>query len=237
MAQTLKSLAPDGAYGQSINGYGDMAQKYKEQFLRDARALLKQAGQILTQFGWTECDIRVNPSGVAGSGDVHADFWNPNDPLNIVYCTIGSSGVSFARRKDGVIVMARKEKREVHNNGRRSSSKVSYRNTWMGMNQWIDPGMNGQELGDQVLKIAGLPEADRTGKHAGCAYHSRTAGSLSVPPAIIRNSAEAEVLKEALGTVIAAARADASVRNGEQPLAEAKTGLHQMTLLEAFENA
>ena len=76
------------------------------------------------------------------------------------------------------------------------------------MNQWIDPGMNSQELATQILKIAGLSEADQTSMLAGCAYHSRTAGSLSVPSAIVRNGAEAEALKEAIGNVIAAARAD-----------------------------
>lgn len=237
MAQTLKSLAQDGAYSydQTINGYSNQAQQYKQRFLRDARALLKQAGILLAQAGWTECDVRVNPAGPAVSGDVHADFWNPEDPLNIVYCTIGSSCVAFGCRKDGVAIMARKEKRAVWNDGRRSSSSVSYRKTWMGINQWIDPGMNGVELAAQLLKIAGAPEADQQRMIAGCAYHSRTAGSLSVPSAIIRNRAEAESLKEALGNVIAAARADASVQNGEQPLAEAKTGLRQMTFFDAFE--
>ena len=238
MAQTLKSLAPDGAYSydRSINGYSNLAQQYKERFLRDARALLKQAGQVLAQFGWSECDIRVNPAGPAVSGDVHADFWNPDDPLNTVYCTIGSSSVSFGGRKDGVIIMARKEKREIRKDGQRSSSKVSYRNIWMGINQWIDPGMNSQELATQIQKIAGLSEdIDRDRLLAGCAYHSRTAGSLSVPSMIIRNSAEAIALKDAIGNVIAAGRADASVQNGERPLAEVKTGLHQMTLFEALE--
>ena len=152
MAQ-LKSLAHDMTYSydHTINGYSSLAQQKKEQFLRDARALLKQAGQFLAKFGWTECDIRVNPAGPAVSGDVHADYWNPADPLNTIYCTIGSSPVSLARRKDGVIIMARKEKRVVHDAGRHSSSKPSYRNSWMGMNQWIDPGMNAQELATQIL--------------------------------------------------------------------------------------
>ena len=88
-------------------------------------ALLKQAGQFLAKFGWTECDIRVNPAGTAVSGDVHADFWNPTDPLNTVYCTIGSLAVSFGGRKDGVIIMARKEKREPRNNGGRTSFKAN----------------------------------------------------------------------------------------------------------------
>ena len=234
--EKIKSLAPDGSYSsgdQSINGYSQTGQELKKQFLREARALLKQAGQFLAQAGWAECDIRVNPAGMAVSGDVHADFWDPADPLNTVYCTIGASVVSFGGRKDGVIIMARKEKREPRNNGGRTSAKPTYRNTWMGMNQWVDPGMNSQELAAQIFKIAGQQEqADQVRMLAGCTYHSRTAGSLAIPTAIVRNDTEAAVLKEALGNVIDAARTDASVHKGEQPLTEAKTGLRQLSLFE-----
>jgi len=235
MTQALKSLAPDGAYsiGGSINGYSALAQQQKERFLRDARALLKQAGQFLGQSGWTECDIRVNPAGMAISGDVHADFWNPTDPLNTVYCTIGSSAVSFGGRKDGVIIMTRKEKREPWSNGGRTSAKPAYHNTWMGTNQWIDPGMNSQELAAQILKIANQEEeTSQVGMLSGCAYHSRTAGSLVLPSAIIRNSAEAAALKEALSNVIEAAHTDAGLHNGDQTLGEAKAGIHQLSLFE-----
>ena len=229
-------LAADGSYSggdQSINGYSQTGQELKEQFLREARVLLKQAGQFLAQAGWAECDIRVNPAGMAVSGDVHADFWDPADPLNTVYCTIGGSAVSFGGRKDGVIIMARKEKRALRNNGDRTSAKPTYRNTWMGMNQWVDPGMNARELAAQIFKIAGQQEqADQVRMLAGCAYHSRTAGSLAIPAAIVRNDTEAAVLKEALGNVIDAARTDASVHKGEQPLIEVKTGLRQLSLFE-----
>jgi hypothetical protein len=234
--EKIKSLAPDGSYsgsGQSINGYSQTGHELKEQFLREARALLKQAGQFLAQAGWTECDIRVNPAGTAVSGDVHADFWDPADPLNTVYCTIGASAVSFGGRKDGVIIMARKEKRAPRNNGGCTSAKPTLRNTWMGMNQWVDPGMNARELAAQIFKIAGQQEqADQVRMLAGCTYHSRTAGALAIPTAIVRNDTEAAVLKEALGNVIDAARTDASVHKGEQPLTEAKTGLRQLSLLE-----
>jgi len=113
--EKIKSLAPDGSYSsgdQSINGYSQTDQELKEQFLRDARALLKQAGQFLAQAGWTEYDIRVNPAGMAVSGDVHADFWNPADLLNTVYCTIGASAVSFGDARTGSLLwLARKSAR------------------------------------------------------------------------------------------------------------------------------
>jgi hypothetical protein len=237
MAQNIKSLAPDGAYSidGSINGYSVLAQQQKERFLRDARALLKQAGQFLAKFGWTECDIRVNPAGTACSGDVHADFWNPEGPLCIIYCTIGSSAISFGGRKDGVIIMARQEKRELLSSSGRPSAKPTYRNTWMGINQWIDPGMSGRELAAQIFKIAGRQEEPDQVMLPGCAYHSRTAGSLAIPSAMIRNGTEARALKEALGQVIDAARADASTHNSEQLVAETETGMHQLSLFEAFQ--
>ena len=78
----IKSLAPDGYYScgdQSINGYNQTGQELKEQFLRDARALLKQTSEFLTRLGWTECEIRVNSAGVAGSGGMYAEFWKPAD--------------------------------------------------------------------------------------------------------------------------------------------------------------
>jgi hypothetical protein len=232
----IKSLAPDGSYDNgdhSINGYSQTGQELKALFLHDARTLLKQTSGFLARFGWVQSNIRVNAAGVAVSGDVSADFWNPTDPLNTVYCTIGASAVSFGGRKDGVIIMARKEKRAPRNNGGRTSAKPTYCNTWMGLNQWVDPGMNARELAAQIFKIAGQQEqADQVRMLAGCTYHSRTAGSLAIPTAIVRNDTEAAVLKEALGDVIAAARTDASVHKGEQPLTEAKTGLRQLSLFE-----
>ena len=101
----LKSLSPDGSYSygnQSINGYSQIGQELKEQFLRDARALFKQTGEFLNRSGWTECDMRVNPAGVAVSGDIYAEFWKLTDPLSIIYCTIRASAIPFGRRKDGV---------------------------------------------------------------------------------------------------------------------------------------
>jgi hypothetical protein len=110
-------------------------------------------------------------------------------------------------------------------------------NTWMGMNQWVGPGMNARELAAQIFKIAGQQEqADQVRMLAGYAYHSRTAGSLAIPSAIIRNDKEAAALNEALGNVIDATRTDANVHDGGQPLTEAKTGLRQLSLLEVSQS-
>jgi hypothetical protein len=43
---------------------------------------VKQAGHLLAQSRWTECDTRVSPAGMAGSGDICADFWNPDNQLH-----------------------------------------------------------------------------------------------------------------------------------------------------------
>lgn len=229
----IKQLGPDGAYcaGGSINGYSDEGQRRKETFLRAARALLKQTGQRLALSGWSEGEVYTNPAGPAVSGDVHADFWRPEDPLNTIYCTIGSSCVSLGGRRDGVIIMARLEKRQVDNASRRSKSKTGYRNIWMGANQWIDPGMDSQELAGRLLKIAGMPTgAGQDRVLPGCTYHSRTAGPLAIPSAIVRDRAEAEALRDALGAAIAAGRADARVEAGAQQPGEAKAGLQQLPL-------
>jgi len=226
-----KTLAPDGAYSDNgnINGYCVLAQQRKEQFMRDARALLRQAGRHLARHGWTECELRVNPAGAAVSGDVSADYWDPANPLDPVYCTIGASAVAFGARKDGVAIMARKEKRAEAPNGRGYG-----RRTWMGINQWIDPGMNSQELAARLLEIGGLPEEEPARMLPGAAYHSRTAGTLVIPPAVVRNRQEAAGLKAAVASVIEAARADAGMVAGGQTVAEAN-GLRQMSLFEMQE--
>ena len=229
----LKSLSPDGSYSygnQSINGYSQTGQELKEQFLRDARALLKQTGEYLTRLGWTECEIRVNPAGMAVSGDVYAEFWKLADPLNIIYCTIGASAIPFGGRKDGVTIMARQHQREAQHDNRRKAGKASYCTKHMGPNHFIDPGMNSQLLAAELLKIAGQEEdAGALRLLQGVSYHSRTAGVLPLPALVMDNRSEAELAQVAIGAVVAAASADASTQNEE--LASAR----QMTLFEAIQ--
>jgi hypothetical protein len=229
----IKSLAPDGSYScgdQSINGYDQTGQELKEQFLREARALLKETGEFLTQSGWTGCEIRINPAGVAVSGDVYAEFWRPADPLNIIYCTIGASVIPFGGRKDGVIIMARQHQREAHHDSGRKAGKVSFRTKTMGPNHFIAPGMNSQLLAAELLKIAGQEDdAGAVRLMQGVSYHSRTAGVLPLPALLMRNRAEAELAQVAISAVMAAASANANIQNWE--LASAR----QMTLFEAIQ--
>src|SRR5450759_2992712 len=201
----IKSLAPDGSYScgdQSINGYNQTGQELKEQFLRDARALLKPTGEFLTRSKWTECEIRGNSAGIAVSGDIYAEFWKPADPLNIVYCTISASAIPFSGRKDGVIIMARQHQREAHHDSGRKAGKASFRTKAMGPNHFIDPGMNSQLLATELLKIAGQEDdAGAVRLMQGMSYHSRTAGVLPLPALVIRNRAEAELAQVAVGAV------------------------------------
>ena len=228
-----KSLSPDGSYSygnQSINGYRQTGQELKGQFLRDARALLKQTGEYLTRLGWTECEIRVNPAGMAVSGDVYAEFWKLTDPLNIIYCTIGASAIPFGGRKDGVTIMARQHLREAQHDNRRKAGKASYCTKHMGPNHFIDPGMNSQLLAAELLKIAGQEEdAGALRLLQGVSYHSRTAGVLPLPALVMRNRSEAEIAQVAISAVVVAAAADASIQN------EGLASPRQITLFEALQ--
>jgi hypothetical protein len=235
----FKCLAPDGAYSHGasgISGYTPESASLKEQFLRDARALLKQTQQFLAKSGWSEYLICVNPAGMAVSGDVFADFWAPADPLNIVYCTIGASAVHFGGRQDGLIIMARQEKRQLYEEGRRPSRKSLYRRTWMGINQWIDPGMNSRQLASQILKIAGAPEGEEQSLLPGCVYHSSSAGSIPVPSGMLRNRTDALAWRAAIGNVIEAGRADALAHGEKETGPTAKSALRQTNMFEALEN-
>lgn len=234
-----KCLAPDGAYNNganTISGYNPDAALLKDQFLRDARALLKQTQQVLAKSGWTEYLICANPAGMAVSGEVFADFWTPADSLNIVFCEVSSSAVHFGGRLDRVIIMARQEKRELSNQHRRSSKKPSYRRTWMGVNQWIDPGMNSFELAARILKIAGVPEGDEQRLFPGCVYHSTTSGTMPVPSGMLRNREDALVWSAALGQVIEAGKADAAAHANNETRSTKEPAFHQTTLFEPFEN-
>ena len=67
---------------------------------------VKQAGHLLAQSRWTECDTRVSPAGMAGSGNVCADFWNPDNQLHTVYLATGSSSVFFRNRIGRAVLRA-----------------------------------------------------------------------------------------------------------------------------------
>ena len=67
---------------------------------------VKKAGQFLAKSGWTEYDTRVSPAGLADSGDICADFWNPDNQLHTVNLATGSSSVSFRNRIGRAVLRA-----------------------------------------------------------------------------------------------------------------------------------
>ena len=230
MKDKFKRLAPDGSYGDSICGYSDKSQALKEQFLRDARALLKHTGQIVARAGFGEARFNVNPAGIACSGDVFAEFWRADDPVNTLYCTIGASAVSFGGRRDGLNIMARNERR-AEQPGRGKTGKPAYHTTFRGLNQWIDPGMHSGQLAAELLKIAGRPETE-VGILPGCTYRSRNAGCIEIPSMAIRSRDEALKLKASLGAVMAASQEDARRAVEEKDLPAEGIPVRQMLLFE-----
>ena len=62
---------------------------------------VKQAGHLLAQSRWTECDTRVRPAGMAGPGNLRAGFWNPDSQFHTDYRTTGPSPVTFGGHEEG----------------------------------------------------------------------------------------------------------------------------------------
>ena len=74
-----KRLRSDGSYSSDHNmicAYSAHGHERKEQFLRDAAALLRETGRHLARHGLAQADVRINRAGMAVSGEVTADFWN-----------------------------------------------------------------------------------------------------------------------------------------------------------------
>src|SRR5947209_12801855 len=103
-----------------IHAYSAQAEERKYRFLEDARALLKAVGRELETYGFDRADVRVNPSGIAGSGDASADYRRPDSPrwlyVNVSETCVDILGevppigtypttVAFTTRKDGICVM------------------------------------------------------------------------------------------------------------------------------------
>ena len=178
-------LKADGWYGTDISAYNEQDAHGKQQFLRDAKALLREVAAYLARHGLTESEINVNPGGMAGSGDVYGHFWNPKFPGEMVYCTIGASFVGHGR-KDHLIILARKEERII--DGLRKTRR-NWRTGQMGTNQWIDPGKNSLELATTLLKIMGLTQ--EVNDLTSVAYHSQHAGAVPFPSLVISGNCDA----------------------------------------------
>lgn len=192
-----KRLKPDGAYGCNINGYSDVAAAQKSEFLRDAKTLLKEVGKHLTARGLTEMDVRVNPSGVAGSGDVYADYWQPDDPTRRAYVNISDSALGWGRT-DALIVLARVQHYRQDDNGR----KPAYRMANSGPNQWLSANLDSKELADRLWQIFD-PATSPTEMRAFTADEAQV-----IPSPIVRNDDEAAAWADGMLSVQRAFAAD-----------------------------
>ncbi len=192
-----KRLKPDGAYGRDVNGYTDLAAEQKAQFLKDGKALLKEVGKWLAARGLTEMNVLVNPSGVAGSGDVYANYWQSDDPTRRACVDISASALGWGR-KDGLIVLARVQ----HYRQDGGARKPAYRMANSGPNQWLSANFDSKELADCLWRIF-CPDTSPDSVIAVTA-----GGRLAVPDAIVRNDGEAVAWADGMLSVQHAFEAD-----------------------------
>lgn len=155
-----KRLAADGAYGQYVNGYqGDG----KARFLRDSRAMLKATARHLAARGLTASDIRLNPGGVAVSGEASAHYWNPDEAGRRVYASLGAMALGWGRH-DQLIVLARVETFVEEVRARRRAT-AGWRCAGMGPNQWLSANLNALELAEALRAL--LAPGDHAGHDDG----------------------------------------------------------------------
>jgi hypothetical protein len=147
-----------------IHAYSAQAEERKHKFLEDARALLKAVGRELEAYGFDRADVRVNPSGIAGSGDASADYRRPDSPrwlhVHVSETCVDILGeapplgtypttVAFTTRKDGICVMAR-----WHD----PPPKPNY-SAVFGPNTWLDANLSSARLAGELVKLVGLEPA------------------------------------------------------------------------------
>lgn len=101
-------LPVDGADLCHIDAYTEAGAARKQQFLTDARVYLQATGQALVRLGFTTYRLRVNRSGIAGSGEVYAEFRHPAH-ARWVFCWIEATCCRFltTQRRDGLLITAR----------------------------------------------------------------------------------------------------------------------------------
>lgn len=98
-----------------ICAYNERAAELKRQFLADGRAYLRAIGKTLvTAAGFAEAAVRCEPSGVAGSGTVFAEYRHP-DRACWLYAWLEASclrTLTSESRPDGLVLSARLRWRE-----------------------------------------------------------------------------------------------------------------------------
>ena len=144
-----------------IHAYSAQAEGRKRQFLEDARALLKAVGRELEAYGFDRADVRVNPAGIAVSGDASAEYRNPA-LTGWLYVNVSVTGVrmlgpapplgtaptarALTTRKDGICVLARR-----HDPPPKPNYSVVY-----GTNNWLEANLSSAELARELVGLVGL---------------------------------------------------------------------------------
>jgi hypothetical protein len=161
-----------------IHAYHARAEARKKRFLRDASNYLIGVGRELERYGFREAAARINPGGIAVSGDVDADYYpetitTPHDRfihLNISQTCVSILGeappigvmpttLAFTTRHDSICIMGRWH--EPPPPGERGVARGA-RSTIMGPNHWFDANTNCVDLAAQVallLDLTPLPVA------------------------------------------------------------------------------
>lgn len=201
----FKRLRSDGSYSSDHNmicAYSAQGHERKEQFLREAAALLRETGRHLAQHGLTQAEVRINRAGMAVSGEVTADFWNA-EARRGVWVEISATCLTLlSGRQDGVSTLARWRTYKPEPAGRSRQWKRSSPQD-EGPNQWLSPAFDSQQLAAALLKIYG-PQ----GSPSDMAAHTLSGGTLPIPSPIVNSQAEAEVWRHGNHAVEAAFQAD-----------------------------
>lgn len=208
-----KRLKPDLDYSTDemlICAYTERGNMGKEQFLRDAAALLRETAKHLAAHGLTQSNVCANRAGVAVSGEVSADYRNP-ETLRGVWVQIGATCLTqLSGRKDGLSILARWRK-YTNQPARRKSRPVPQGND--GPNQWLSPEFNSLELARAILKIY---DPDHTPIQVTA--HMLGHNHLPIPSPIVSDETQAAVWRTQLQTVRTAFLADQLNRATPTPL-------------------
>lgn len=227
----IKRLKPEGSYGQHIDGYGDDNYALKLQFLRDAQALLKQAGHFLSAYGLTQCNVHKNESGMAGSGEAYGEYWKPEDPSRRVHVCVESSVVDRAR-EDGAILIANTQQYKLES-ARGKKDKQEWRRTGQsGPNQWLSAAFNAQELAEHLLKIY-----DPSTSPTMVSAHTLYAGTQVFPPPYITDESQAPAWFEAHRNINAALWTDARNHVDEPDGLKEPEPVQQLSMFDLFTTA
>jgi hypothetical protein len=200
-----KRLQQDGGYSSNHNmicAYSAHGHERKEQFLRDAAALLRETGKHLARHSLTQSDVRINRAGMAVSGEVTADFWNP-EARRGVWVEISTTCLSLlSGRQDGVSILARWRTYKGDPIGRSKHRKRSAHQA-EGPNQWLSLEFDSQQLAAALLRIY-----DPQSSPPSTTAHTLSCGTLPVPSPVVSNQAEAGAWLQGNRAVEAAFQAD-----------------------------